>query len=166
MSAPRERKPGEVVFTILLVVVSAFLMWQAFGISGFQSVSSAGMFPMLAGLTMTVTAVVVLVDQLKGAKSTGDRTGSRWATFRSAVLPREVMAGALAVLAYMLLLESLGFLLSSYLFLVLAMRLFGSRRWILNLVVSAASLGIIHLVFRTVFSVVLPKGSLWAGLAG
>ena len=38
------------------------------------------------------------------------------------------------------------------------MRLLGSRRWGLNLLVSALALGVIHLVFRTVFSVVLPTG--------
>jgi putative tricarboxylic transport membrane protein len=39
------------------------------------------------------------------------------------------------------------------------MRLLGSRRWSVNLGVSALSLAAIYLVFQTVFSVVLPRGT-------
>lgn len=160
MSAPRERKPGEVVFTTALLAASTFLLWKAFGISGFQSVSSAGMFPMLAALTMVVTGCLALAGVVRHTRAS--TTG--WAGLRRDIAPPELVAGAVAVLAYMLLLEFIGFLLASWLFLVLSMRLFGSRRWWLNAVVGTLSLVAIHGVFRTVFSVVLPKGSLWVGL--
>jgi putative tricarboxylic transport membrane protein len=65
----------------------------------------------------------------------------------------------LAVCLYMLALPKLGFVLASFLFLLLSMRLLGSQRWLLNVVVSALSLAAVHLVFRTLFSVVLPQGS-------
>jgi len=64
----------------------------------------------------------------------------------------------------MLALEWTGFVLSSYVFLVVSMWLLGSRRLVLNLVVSALSLAAIYVVFQTVFSVVLPKGTLFRGL--
>ncbi len=64
---------------------------------------------------------------------------------------------------YMLALEPVGFLLSSYVFLVASMAILGSRRWGLNLLVSAVALGVIYVIFQTVFSVVLPNGSLLAG---
>ena len=49
---------------------------------------------------------------------------------------------------------------TSYLFLVVSMRLLGGRRIVLNLLVSALSLAAIYVIFQTVFSVVLPKGVL------
>lgn len=160
MSSQDPRKPGEVTFTALLLIGSAFLLWQAFGISGFQSWSSAGMFPMLAAATMLTTGGLAMRQLWRrpAARETGPRA------FFAQIAPPQLLGGVTAVTAYMLLLQPLGFLLSSLLFLVLSMRLFNSERWGLNLGVSVASLMAIHLVFSTVFSVVLPKGTWLATL--
>jgi putative tricarboxylic transport membrane protein len=64
----------------------------------------------------------------------------------------------------MLTLEWLGFVVGSYLFLIVAMWILGGRRIVLNLVVSALVLTAIYVVFQTAFSVVLPAGSLWQGV--
>lgn len=74
------------------------------------------------------------------------------------------MLFTLAIVGYMVLLEPLGFVLSSYLFLIVAMWLLGSRRVLINLLVSAAAIGFIYLVFQTIFSVSVPKGTLIQGL--
>ena len=66
----------------------------------------------------------------------------------------------LLIVAYMLLLEVLGFILSSYLFLLLSMQVLGSRRLLVNLAASAVVLASIYIIFQTAFSVVLPPGSL------
>jgi putative tricarboxylic transport membrane protein len=63
----------------------------------------------------------------------------------------------------MLLLSKLGFVLSAYLFLVLSMRLLGSTRWLFNILLSAISLAVVYLIFQTVFSVILPKGTWLTG---
>jgi putative tricarboxylic transport membrane protein len=47
---------------------------------------------------------------------------------------------------------------------VASMALLGSRRWGLNLLVSALALAAIYVIFQTVFSVVLPSGTLLQGL--
>jgi putative tricarboxylic transport membrane protein len=65
---------------------------------------------------------------------------------------------------YMVALEWAGFLISSYVFLVISMKLLGSQRMGLNFLVSALSLGAIYAIFQTVFSVVLPAGKLIQGL--
>ena len=69
-----------------------------------------------------------------------------------------------AIFAYMLTLEWLGFIVSSYLFLVVAMRLLGGKRLGLNLLVSGLALAVIYVVFDTAFSVVLSAGTLWQGV--
>jgi putative tricarboxylic transport membrane protein len=69
-----------------------------------------------------------------------------------------------AVVLFMLLLSKLGFVLSAYLFLVLSMRLLGSTRWLFNILLSAVSLAVVYLIFQTVFSVILPKGTWLTGL--
>jgi len=69
-----------------------------------------------------------------------------------------------AVVLFMLLLSKLGVVLSAYLFLVLSMRLLGSTRWLFNILLSAVSLAVVYLIFQTVFSVILPKGTWLTGV--
>lgn len=153
------RLPGELTFTGLLLALSLFLLWQAYRISGFESLSSAGMFPMLATATMVVTGALILLQCLRRRAASADAHGSLAAHFLARMTPPAWLGLTLAVCLYMLALPRLGFVLASFLFLLLSMRLLGSQRWLLNVAVSAISLAAVHLVFRTLFSVVLPEGS-------
>jgi putative tricarboxylic transport membrane protein len=190
MSGMTRRPPGERAFAALMLLLSAFLLWQAFGISGWQSSTSAGAFPMAAAATMLVCALVIAV-QASGARgnpmgrldSTAaghdaqtadidpasedpDAPDATDATNRHHRIPPVVPATVGAIGLYMLVLEYVGFLPSSLIFLVAMMRLLGERRMLRNLVVSVLALGVIHLVFSTVFAVALPTGTLWRGLGG
>jgi putative tricarboxylic transport membrane protein len=164
MHTPRRRFAGEIVFAALLVVFSGFLLWTAYGISGFASLSSAGAFPMLAAAVLLLTGLVNLVQALKSRPTERQPGESALAKFAREVTPSVIVGFTLVIAAYMLLLDRLGFLVSSYLFLVASMRLLGGRRWGLYLVVAAVSLGAIYIVFETAFSVVLPAGTWWEGL--
>ena len=168
MSPPSRRPPGELVFAALMLLLSAFLLWQAFGISGLQSSTSAGAFPMAAAATMLVCAMVIAV-QAAGARDDGSAAehGARPGGLpheAQRTVPPVVPATVGAVAAYMLALEPLGFLPSSLVFLVGMTRLLGERRLRRNLLVSVLALGVIHLVLTTVFAVALPGGALWQGL--
>jgi putative tricarboxylic transport membrane protein len=151
------RLPGEVGFVLVLLLVSVFMLWQAFLISGFDSLSSPGVFPMIATATMLVSGLIILGDTRRLPPEDG---GGGWERFRRRIAPLPIALFTALIVAYVLLLERAGFLLSSYLFLVASMLLLGSRRIVLTLLVSAGALAAIHIVFRTVFSVVLPKGVL------
>ncbi len=76
------------------------------------------------------------------------------------VLPLPVVLFTALIVGYILTLEPLGFILSSFLFLAAAMFALGSRRILYTIVVSALSLAAIYLIFQTAFSVVLPEGVL------
>jgi putative tricarboxylic transport membrane protein len=187
MSGMTRRPPGERAFAALMLLLSAFLLWQAFGISGWQSSTSAGAFPMAAAATMLVCALVIAV-QASGARGNPTRGLDSTAAGHDAQtaggdpahkgpdaadatpqhdrIPPVVPATVGAIGLYMLVLEYVGFLPSSLIFLVAMMRLLGERRMLRNLVVSVLALGLIHLVFSTVFAVALPTGTLWRGLGG
>lgn len=158
------RQPGEIVFTLLLAAGSVFMLWSAYGISGFDSITSAGVFPMLATGVMVLMALFVLLRTLRlplVARLPGE--SAKQQLFRR-IAPPAVVPFTLLITGYMLLLQPLGFVVSSYLFLFLSMALLGSRRWGLNLLVSGMSLAAIYVVFHTVFSVVLPKGDWLMGV--
>jgi putative tricarboxylic transport membrane protein len=164
MHTSRPRIAGELVFMLLLIVFSLFMLWQAYSISKLESITSAGAFPMFATAVMVVTGLVI-AGQTARAKPLPLVDGETpFQQFVRLITPGVVVSFTLAIAVYMALLDVLGFVVSSYLFLVVSMWLLGSRRMVLNLVVSALSLAAIYVIFQTVFSVVLPKSSLLKGL--
>jgi putative tricarboxylic transport membrane protein len=124
----------------------------------------AGAFPMVATGVMLLTGIANVVHALREQPTERQPGESLWAKFGRELTPLVLVAFAAAILVYKLALEWTGFVLSSYVFLVVSMWLLGSRRLVLNLVVSALSLAAIYIVFQTVFSVVLPKGTLLQGV--
>jgi len=112
---------------------------------------------MLAAGTMVLALLMAGLRQRRIAVTEAEGPGGLRALLTT-IAPLPFVGGATSIALYMMLLKPLGFLLASFLFLVASMRLFGSRRWSLNVGVSLLSLAVIHLVFSTLFSVVLPRG--------
>lgn len=164
MASPRERLPGELVFSCLMLMMSAFLLWTAYRISGLKSATSAGSFPMAAAATMLVCSLIAVAQAARAPLAAGEPGESLVRQFFRRIAPPVLLWTTLAIVVYMLTLEWLGFVVGSYLFLIVAMWILGGRRIVLNLVVSALVLAAIYVVFQTAFSVVLPAGSLWQGV--
>jgi putative tricarboxylic transport membrane protein len=164
MHTPRSRLPGEITFTALLLLFSAFMLWTAYGISGFESLTSAGSFPMVACGVLLVTGLINVVHTTRATLTPPNEGESTAQHFMRRLTPPALIGFTLAIVVYMVALEWAGFLISSYVFLVISMKLLGSQRMGLNFLVSALSLGAIYAIFQTVFSVVLPAGKLIQGL--
>jgi putative tricarboxylic transport membrane protein len=147
--------PGESTFASVLLLLSGFLLWSAHGISGFASTVSAGAFPMGAAAVMVVCALMFVHRAARRPDTPDAPAGWR------RIMPPVLLWNTLALAGYMFALERAGFHLASLVFLLLSMRLLGSRRWGLNVAVAVGAVAAIHLVFQTVFSVVLPAGTLW-----
>lgn len=158
MSQPSTRQPGELAFSLAVLIFSLFAGWQAWRIAGFSSLSSAGVFPMIATFTMIVSGIVVVAE---AARARPAACGNAAARFFAEVTPLRLVIFALMIVGYMLALEPAGFLVSSFAFLFAGMAYLYRRSILLSLAVSAVSLAVIYVVFRHVFSVVLPAGRLF-----
>jgi putative tricarboxylic transport membrane protein len=148
-----KRRPGELVFAGVMLAASLGLLWSAYGISGFEALSAAGSVPMATTFVMVVASLAVL---FKTAKLPLDRSE----TLAKDILPLKVVFFAIALAIYGLLLKPLGFLPTSALFLVAAVKYLSRRGWVWTLSVSLGSLIAIWLIFRIVFSVLMPAGIL------
>lgn len=149
-----KRRPGEVVFAAGLLVASATLLWSAFGISnpfGPDGLSSPRAIPVAATIAMLASTLLIL---LKTARLPLDRAE----TIARDILPGVVLTFVAFLVAYGLLLRPLGFLPTSALFLVAAVKMLSKRGWGWTLTVSFGSLLVIWLIFRIVFSVLMPAG--------
>jgi putative tricarboxylic transport membrane protein len=158
MHTSHPRLPGELSFMALIVAFSTFMLWASYNISKFESISSAGAFPMVCAAAMLITGLMSLAKTAR-AKLALEGGETLLQQFSRRLAPPQLVLFAVLITIYMLLLERLGFLVSSYLFLATSMQLLGSRRTLLNLLVSAVTLAAIYVVFQTAFSVVLPSGT-------
>jgi putative tricarboxylic transport membrane protein len=155
MAQDRTRLPGERGFALVLAALAAFLLWQSYRIAGFESLTSAGIFPMLAASAMLVAAIVAMRGAWRLPSAAIGDDG-----FRRRLVPAVLVGFTATIAGLALTLQWLGFSLSAFLFLMVSMRVLGSRRWVLNLAVALAAIAVVHLVFERLFSVVLPPGIL------
>ncbi|MCZ4291958.1 tripartite tricarboxylate transporter TctB family protein [Hoeflea alexandrii] len=156
MSGQSIRRPGELVFACLLVIFSAAALWQAYGISGFKGLSQPGVFPMLAAATMLVSCLFVLRDTLRARETEQPGTaGASW----SSILPLRLLVILAMVAIYLYAMPWLGFVLASGLFLFSCIAYLWRKGIVISLALSIASLAAIYFLFRVVFEVVLPQGS-------
>jgi putative tricarboxylic transport membrane protein len=147
------RRPGELIFNFVLLAFSLFMLWQAYEISGFSSVSSAGGFPMAMASIMAITSAISIGANMKR------RAGpDAFKTFRKEILPNAVIVFAALILIYSLLLEPLGFILASFAFLLVASSFLQGGNIKRAIFLSTLSIVSVYIVFRLIFQVVLPEG--------
>lgn len=145
------RRPGEAIFSIVLAGFSAFLLWTAYGISGFDELSSPGALPMAASGTMLVAALIIAAKTLKAPLTRSEN-------FRQHILPPAVLIAMVMIVAYAVLLQPLGFLPTSFLFLLALIRILGKQNVAVCAAIAAACVLLIYLVFRIIFTVIMPEG--------
>lgn len=149
-----KRRPGELVFAGFLLIASLWLLWSAYGIEnpfGPNGLSSPRSIPLATTAAMVISAGLVLI---KTARLPLDRTE----TIARDILPPVVLVFALFLVFYGIILRPLGFLPTSALFLIASVRILAKRGWVWTLGVSLGSLFVIWLIFRIVFSVLMPAG--------
>ncbi|RVU36668.1 tripartite tricarboxylate transporter TctB family protein [Hwanghaeella grinnelliae] len=150
-------RPGERLFALLLVLFAALVFWQSYEISGFKGLTTGGVMPMFASGVMVATSIFLLSRTLAKPQN-GDGSLAGLAAF---LFPLRVVLFALAVLGYVISIPVIGFLPASAVFLFVAIW----RLWKTGVLragfVTVVAVGAIHVLFRIVFQVVLPSGSVW-----
>lgn len=148
---PAPRRPGELAFHLAVLLASLFLFVTAVRISGLEALSAPGTVPMATTGLMVVTSAMVLAQSLRKPGRTSE-------TLWRQILPLPVVGMAALILAYALALKPVGFLPVTLAFLLLSVRALSRRGWGWSaLVALVATLGV-WVVFRLVFTVLMPPG--------
>ena len=149
----KQRRPGELAFALFLSAASLFLLYSAYGISGFEALSAPGAVPMATTFAMAISALIVAYRTSRRSKVEGE-------TISKDILPANVILFAGFLIAFGLLLKPLGFVLTAGLFLTISIKVLARKGWGYTLAVSMGSLVVIWIIFRVVFTVLLPSGIL------
>jgi hypothetical protein len=151
MSPQQPRRPGEVLFNTAMVAGSLFLLWSAYGISGFEALSAPGTMPMLTTFIMAVCAGMILRESLAKPANTAERVSRD-------ILPMSVIVTIALITAYAFLLKPLGFLPTSFLFLTVSIAYLKKSSLLWSAAVSLGVVVLIYLIFRIIFHVLMPEG--------
>lgn len=150
-------RPGERIFALFLVIFAGYAFWESYGISGFRGLTTGGVIPMLASGIMVLTGLVILSDTFRKPRAAENGPAGLIAY----LFPLRVVLFTLLVAIYVAVIPSLGFFAASGGLLFVTIWLLWRKGPIPALLISLLSIGAIYVLFRLVFQVVLPIGSLW-----
>ena len=156
MKTSRKLRAGENAFTWLLLAFSLFILVIAYRISGFSSISSPGAFPMAAGLVMVISAALVLVGNRKLERPCADSIKDELKQAVKKVFPKEFIIYTFIIIGYMILIQPIHFLPSSFVFMVVSMIVLRGSGLVRSLLISAVTLACIYVIFEYFFRVVMP----------
>jgi hypothetical protein len=152
MEGNTERKPGERILTWFLLALSLSVVVAAWRMPH-ETLSSSGAFPLFIGSVMILSVLRVLWKEWKVFASW------KWREERSLiqpfVLPREVSFYIGVLVVYIVVTVSLGFWISSYLFLVGSFLMLKGARLFKALIIGVVMLAVIWLLFQYIFRIIL-----------
>lgn len=156
---------GSIVFAGL--ILAAGLVYETMAMNmprGSLAYPGPGLFPMLVGACLIVTALGCLLQEIVPRMRSKDADDSALAKEGSAAPEERNVAKTIQLTAlmigYIFALKPLGFPLAICVFLVLAIRIFGYRRWLPTLAMAAVIAIISYIVFIVWLKVALPLGVL------
>ncbi len=147
-------KATYVIANLLWTALAGLAAWEAWRLDvGTFHVPGPGFLPFYAALILGSLALVSLAQSFKGEDQPA------WKFWGSINLTRlAVTLGGL--FAYVFLLETLGFLLGTFLVLVLLFRILEPYPWIKVVLYALVTMAITHVFFVVILESRLPKGVL------
>ena len=158
MNKSKKLRPGEKVFSFILIIFSVILFFESYKISGFSGLTTSGAMPMFASTIMLIASIFIFLETLK--KDPKNKFNLLKVTLY--LLPRQLIFFVSLVLIYVLAIPYFGFTLSSGTFLIISILNLWNKGFVWSLGVSVFSIAVIYFLFRIVFQVILPLGSYWS----
>jgi hypothetical protein len=145
---------AEQIACLFWIVVSAYVCAGAIGLKiGSPSDPGPGFLPFGTGALLGVLALVHLL-KVSVAVSNGREEDFHWPK----VNRRRTLSVASAILFYALLLPHLGYLIATFILMVVLFSLYDRKKWGLVVAASLSVIGITYLVFHVWLKVQFPSG--------
>jgi hypothetical protein len=134
----------------MLCIVEGFRLHATADAHGLRQELAPGFYVLLLGAVLLVTGAVYVAANLRAPRE---------AAAAPAGAGRAGLAGILGALAgYALLMSVLGYYLSSAIFFMAVLALFGVRKWWVNTPLGLALAAAFHVVFVEYLDIVFPRG--------
>jgi putative tricarboxylic transport membrane protein len=114
----------------------------------------AGFFPLILAVLLAIFSLILMVQAIAGRKE------KSWASHGPAAIWKKVVLAIGALVVFGLLFESLGYILSTFLFIAFLLRAVERQKWSLVVVVACLTSLTTYLVFGLLLNTPLPGGIL------
>ncbi|MBB1074164.1 tripartite tricarboxylate transporter TctB family protein [Rhodoferax sp. 4810] len=144
---------GEYKMLVLLMVICGALFYDSLRSPGLaQGVSSGpGSIPQLVAGALVLMVIVLAIQCFRRGYKEGT-----WAEAVHYLFDKEVVVLLSTIAVYGLVIETIHFVPATFLFLVATMYLLERKHLLLKIAISAGTVGVLYLIFSTLFQVVLP----------
>ena len=140
--------------SVVCLVIAGIALWQSFRVPmGNIRQPGPGFLPFWVGMILALLSAVLWFEASSRKPApepvrflSGER---KWAY---------VAAAGIALLMYTFLLESLGFVISTFLLLIFLFRVIGKQKWWVGVTGSILVTFFTHLIFKVALKVQLPRG--------
>ncbi|MDW5377596.1 tripartite tricarboxylate transporter TctB family protein [Halomonas sp. HP20-15] len=158
MSSHTKLQPGERAFNLLLLLFSLGVLYEAYRISGagFESINSPGAFPVGLSVLLIVSMLVIIAGQFRKEKPNTRGALDEARQFLHEHFPLPIVIFSALAIGYLFLLEPLGFVVATPIFLYVAMVYLRHGRFVSSAIIAAVSIAIIYALFKLLFQVYLP----------
>lgn len=157
MKTPDTLRPGERGFALLLLAAAAYAFREAYLISGFAGLTTGGVLPMLASGVMVISGLVILGDTFR-KPVTVKRSLREVVVY---LFPFRLVWFTALLVVYGASIHKIGFLVASGAFLFISVALLWRRGPLWAGGIALISILCVYGIFRVVFQVVLPHGTMW-----
>lgn len=145
--------------SIFWLIISSFISLYSHKLGlGSLSKPGPGFFFFWGGVTFGILSIIVLISAVKSKKE--DQTESDGQVFRD-VNWIKVISVVISIILYEIILERLGFLISTFLLMAFLLYSIGSKRWYVVVFFACVSSFLSYSFFVLLLKIRLPKGLFW-----
>lgn len=153
----RELKAGEIGLSIILVLFSIFAIYQSYRINGADlTISSPGAFPTFISIMLLIFSIWILVENYRSNIQMKNTIKEKINDIGSLTLSKEILLIIIFIIIYALIIDKIGFVVSTIMFLWISISFLSKEKIFINLGLSILIVAGIVLIFNTIFNVVLP----------
>jgi len=152
-------KKRDIIPALIWIIIGLVVMIVSYQMSlGTLHTPGPGMLPFILGSLLVILSLSISIKSLTLFKKTssGNSEAGIWAEIEF----KNILIIVVSLVAYALMLEKIGFLITAFLFLFVLFSVFDSRRWIFALGASLLTVSVTYTLFVLALQVELPSGIL------
>jgi putative tricarboxylic transport membrane protein len=149
----------DIISGLFFLIVGVFFIINAGCLDlGTFSDPGPGLIPLIPGILLSVLSAVLVFKSYKSMKFQRQTGGRAAGPAGSLKWPPVVIITLSTMLVFALVLESLGFVVSSFLMMLFLFKFIGNNTWIRSVLGAVLSVGSCYLIFEVWLSVQFPMG--------
>jgi hypothetical protein len=151
-------KKGNLIVACVLEGLGIWVIFDSYRM-GLQTLANpgAGLFPFLLGILLSLSSLPICISSIKDLRKANGARKEEEGIRHDADL-RKLGGATLCFIGYFLLLDTLGFLLTSFIFLFGLFLIGNPRKWAFNSIFSASVVVLAYMIFNIFLQVPFPSG--------